>query len=150
LAVAGRIRVVGVLFWVPLMLGGGEEAVIARCRELASMVADRRLRGDLAQIALVFSELAGGYLAWSKGLEDWEMTESQVVNRWIEKAVQEAELNKARTFLLRALEQRFPGAVSQDVIETINTQPSLPLLEDWFNVALRANSIEEFVAVLRR
>jgi len=51
-------------------------------------VPDRRQRGDLAQIAMVFAELAGCFLTWEKELEGWEMTESMVVNRWIEKADQ--------------------------------------------------------------
>jgi hypothetical protein len=94
----------------------------------------------------VFAELAGCYLAWEKALEEWEMTESQVVNRWIAKA----DLARTRALVLRALENRFSGSVPQDVIETINAQPSLPLLEEWFDAATKCASMQDFTAVLRR
>ena len=50
-------------------------------------VSDRRMRDDLAGIALVFAELSGRFLAWERVLEGWEMTESIVVTRWIEWAI---------------------------------------------------------------
>jgi hypothetical protein len=43
-----------------------------------------------------------------------------------------------------------PGSVPPDVVDTINAQPSLPLLESWFDAATTSPSIEEFIAVLRR
>jgi hypothetical protein len=50
----------GVLFWVPLMAGGGEEGVIARWKEVvAARVPDRARRGELAGIALIFAEVSG-------------------------------------------------------------------------------------------
>lgn len=73
----------GVLFWVPLMAGGADEAVIVRWKERVLAIKDRRRRGDLGQIALVFAELAGRYAAWERGLEGFDMTESNVVNRWV-------------------------------------------------------------------
>ncbi len=140
----------GVLFWVPLMGGGGEEAVIGRWKERAAALPDRRLRGDLAQIALVFAELAGHTAAWEKELEGWDMTESQVVNRWIAKAEEQRDLINAREYVLRALRLRFPDAVPPEVVETINAQPSAQLLREWFDAAMTAATLEDFLAVLRR
>lgn len=74
------------------------------------------------------------------------MTESQVVNRWIERG----ELTRARSLLIRLLQRRFSGSVPSDVSETINSQPSLPLLETWFDAAASSASMEDFLAVLRR
>jgi hypothetical protein len=145
-ALAGGNVTWGILFWIPLMQGGQEPGIIERWKELASAISDPRTRGDLGEIVLIFAELAGCYLAWEKGLEGWEMTESQVVNRWIEKA----KLEQARALLLRMLQQRFPGGVSPDVAQTINAQPSLPLLETWFDAATTTASMEDFIAVLRR
>jgi hypothetical protein len=57
----------------------------------------------LASIALVFPELAGHYLGWETALAGWQMTESQVVNRWMEKA----RLEETRENLLRLLRKSF-------------------------------------------
>jgi len=150
-AVAAGQRSWGTLFWVPLMAGSGDDTVIARWKELAvTLVADKRMRGNLAGIAWVFAELAGTMLAWKRGLEDWEMTESQVVNNWIEKGRSEAKLEDARAFLVRALRRRFGEALPSEVLETINAQPSTQMLEDWFDAALSVTSLQDFVAVLRR
>ncbi len=140
----------GLLFWVALMAGGADEAVIARWKELVLAIADRRRRGDLGKIALVFAELAGRYAAWERSLEEFDMTESAVVNRWVQEAVEQKGLDAAREFLVRLLERKFPGQVLPEVIGTINAQPSLNMLHDWFDAAVSAVSPEEFLAVLRR
>jgi hypothetical protein len=78
------------------------------------------------------------------------MTESQVVNRWIEKARAETRLEGARAFLLRALRRRFPDTVPPEVVETINAQPSVTMLEAWFDQAMTSASMDAFIAALRR
>ncbi len=138
----------GILFWLPLMAGGDDEAIIARWRQRALAVEDRR-RGDLGTIALVFAELAGRYAAWTKGLEGFDMTESKVVNSWIEKAVEQKGLEDARHFLIRLLERKFPGQVLPEVIATINAQPSMSMLQDWFDQASQVTALADFVRVLR-
>ena len=97
-------------------------------------------------IALVFAELAGRYAAWEKVLEGFDMTESMVVIRFI----QQGRIEDAREKLVRLLKGRLPTAVSIDVLNAINAQPSLDLLNDWFEVAMSATSAEEFIAALRR
>jgi hypothetical protein len=138
----------GVLFWVPLMAGGDDEAVIGRWRERALAV-EERWRGGLGQVALIFAELAGRYAAWEKGLEGFDMTESKVVNRWIEEAENRKEIETGRRFLIRLLQQRFSDQVTPDVVETINAQPSLAMLEDWFDQVGKVASFADFVRVLR-
>jgi hypothetical protein len=140
----------GMLFWVPLMAGGDKEAVIAGWKDRALAIEDRRRRGDLGKIALVFAELAGRYFAWTTALEDFDMTESKVVNSWIEEAVNQKEIETSRQYLIRLLQQRFPNQIPQEAIETINAQPSLDMLHDWFDAAVAAFSAEQFLAVLRR
>jgi hypothetical protein len=139
----------GLLFWVPLMAGGDTDAVIARWKERAGAVEDRRRRGDLGQIALVFAELVGRYAAWERGLEGFDMTESKVVNEWIEEALSKDRIERARQYLIRLLQERFPNQVAAEVIETINSQPSLSMLEDWLDQVVRAASFADFVRVLR-
>jgi hypothetical protein len=141
----------GILFWVPLMQGGGDPAVIARWRDLVGRLPEPRVRADLLGVALVFTELAGCGQVWLREMEGWQMmTESPIVNSWIEKAVNETRLGTTREELLRLLHCRFPGAVPPEAAETINAQPSRDLLHEWFDTAARAETIEEFVAALRR
>jgi hypothetical protein len=150
-AVAGGQASWGLLFWVPLMAGGAEEAVIGRWKDVVTAtVPDRRVRGNLAGVALVFAELVGRRVEWKRGLEGFEMTESQVVNEWINQGMAAGTLREARRKLLQLLTARFPGAVPDEVVRLINEQDSLPLLDDWFQAALRAFTVEQFLDALKR
>jgi hypothetical protein len=149
-AVAAGQATRGLLFWIPLMQGGGEVATIARWREMASAVPDVRARGDLVRIALVFAELVGCLPAWQKGLEGWDMTESMLVNRWTEEARREARLLTRREDVLEVVQTRFPGAIPAEIVDLIRRQESEELLKEWFQAALKAPSAEEFLAVVRR
>lgn len=140
----------GVLFWIPLMHGADDPGIIARWRELASALPTERLRGDLARIALIFAELAGRALVWRQGMEGWNVTESPLVNSWIETAEQEARLEEAREFMRLILETRFSIPIPEEVLGTINAQPSRALLVQWSKAALTASSLEEVIAVMRR
>ena len=140
----------GMLFWMPLMVGGADRSVIARWKERALATEDRRRRGDLGTVALVFAELAGRYGAWEQGLEGFDMTESNVVNRWVQEARDQARIEEARENLVRVLRRRFPVVLTDDVQGSINAKPSLKMLHDWFDAAISAFSPDEFLAVLRR
>lgn len=150
-AVANGMASWGVLFWVALMGGGGDETVIARWRDVVAQVVPLpRMRGNMAGIALVFAELVGRRPAWVRGLEGFEMTESQVVNEWIGQGMVKGELAASRRNLLELLNGRFPGAVPPDVTRLIQQQDSLELLNDWFRAAVRAFSFDQFLEVLKR
>jgi hypothetical protein len=140
----------GLLFWIPLMQGGGEVAIIARWRELASGVLDPRARGDLAFVALEFAQLTTRFLAWEKGLEGWDMTESIIATRLKEQARREGSLVTRREDLLRLTQGRFPGAIPAEVMDLIRRQDSEQLLEEWFQAAIDAPSAAEFLAIVRR
>jgi hypothetical protein len=64
--------------------------------------------------------------------------------------MEEAQVKERRGALLEALRSRFPEVITPDVLQTINQQPSLPLLRDWFKAALSATTADDFLAVLRR
>ena len=141
----------GMLFWVPLMAHTEEEAIIARWKEVTNaVVSDRQMRDTLGSVAVVFANLAGRFLAWERGLEGWEMSDSIVVDRWIERAQANTKLEVTRGFILQTLRHRFGEVIPGDVKETINAQPSSDMLQDWFTAALSASTIQEFIGVLRR
>jgi hypothetical protein len=101
-------------------------------------------------IAIIFAELSGCVPAWERGLEDFEMTESQVVNNWISKGSAQGKLEERRQMLLECLQERFPGATSTEVVQLIQQQDSMDLLRDWSRAAYCASTYEEFLAVLKR
>ncbi len=78
------------------------------------------------------------------------MIESQLVWEWTADARREAEVTTRREDLLLTLKERFSAPLSEEVVGLINRQESVELLRDWFRAALRAPSLEEFLAVLRR
>jgi hypothetical protein len=150
-AVAGGRMPWGMLLWVALMAGGGEEVVSVRWKEVVTaLVSDSRMRSNLAGIAMVFADLAGRVQDWKRGLEGWEMTESQVVNEWTSQAEARGELKRSRKNLLELLEGRFPGLIPAEVVKLINEQESQELLDDWFRAGVRAFTFEQFLAVLKR
>lgn len=139
------------LFRVPLMAGGRDAALVARWRELvAQAIPERRMRGNAAGIALVLAGLVGRRVEWDRGLEGFEMTESQVVNEWIGRGATKGALLNQRKNLLEALALRLPGATPDEVVRLINEQDNMELLNDWLRAALRAYTFEQFMDVLKR
>jgi hypothetical protein len=114
------------------------------------VVPDRRTRGNLAGIAMVFAELIGRRVEWERGLEGFEMTESQVVNEWISQGEARGKLAERRQNLLKLLAKRFPGAVPNDVVGLVNEQESLDILGLWFDAAAEAYTFQQFLAVLKK
>jgi len=78
------------------------------------------------------------------------MIESQLVWEWTADARRESELATRREDLLLTLKTRFPDPLPQEIADLINRQDSVEVLRDWFTAALRAGSLEEFIAVVRR
>jgi hypothetical protein len=140
----------GILFWVPLMQGSGDAAIVVRWKELAAALPERRDRGSLARVALVFAELAGCLPAWKQGLEGWDMTESQVVKEWMEEARREERLRTRRADLIRVLRARFANSVGQEVLDLITAQDSDEILQEWLDAASSSGTWDDFLAVLRR
>jgi hypothetical protein len=140
----------GVLFWLPLMAGAGDEGVIRRWREVvAATVESRVTRGNLVAIALIFAELVGRVPEWRRCLEGFEMTESPIVNEWMEKARVEERVVQQRKHLLRLLDRRFPGVVPPEIKRFIERIDDPDLLSTWFDVGI-LSTFEEFVKAIKR
>lgn len=141
----------GVLFWIPLMRRGSDPAIVRRWLEAVRAIPSEGRRRELCHIALIFAELARGLAVWEEALEGANMeTESPLVNRWIDKAVQRTRLEERRENLVRLLDRKFPGEVTPEVLATIDQQPGVSLLRVWFDEAIEAARFDDFVAVLRR
>jgi len=95
---------------------------------------------------MVFAELAQCYGEWERGLKEWKMTDSKVVNGWMEKT----DLERTRLMVIRAVQKRFNDSVPRDVISALEMQPSQRMLDEWFDVVLTADSIDEVIAVMRQ
>jgi hypothetical protein len=87
---------------------------------------------------------------WQDELEDWTVTESPLLNSWLQQAADRSRLEERREALLDYLQARFPADLTPEVIATINQQPSVSLLRAWYKAALVAGSYAEFLAVLRQ
>jgi hypothetical protein len=139
----------GILFWIPLMKGAGERELVRRWRGLTGRVPASEL-GNLRVAVLWFAELAGHRRVWGEELEDWTVTESPLLNSWIQQAEDRTRLEQGREWLVAFLQARFPADLAPDVIEAINQQPSASLLSSWYKSALAAQSYADFLAVLRQ
>lgn len=77
-------------------------------------------------------------------------TESELVNIWIEGAVQKTQIGATQDNLILVLNCKFPEQLSPEVQETIQQQPNLTLLRSWLMEVIESNTFEEFVSMLRR
>ena len=147
-----------VLVWIPLMRGADERAIIDEWKRLAMQEPDARLRGDYAGLALVFAEAAKRWELWKNALKGWNMVESQQVLEWMAegeakglkdgeaKGRKDGEARGKRDSLLLLLQKRF-GAIDKGLSDVIRAMADLERLNDWFTLAIEAESLEAFRAV---
>jgi hypothetical protein len=141
----------GLLFWVPLMSGGGEDEVAKRWLEVVeSTVQERSRRADLGNVALIFAELAKCRKVWDRTLEGFGMNESAYVNELTKSQVTLAKLEMSRLNLLEFLRGRFSKQTTQEVEKLINQVETLEILNFWIRQAGRVDSFAEFEALVRQ
>jgi hypothetical protein len=133
-----------ILCWIPLMRADDRSAIIAEWKRLAAQEPDEGLRGVYAALALVFAELSPGLVEWQKGLEGWEMKESQYIKGWLSEGEAKGELKKAQEALLTVLEARFPQEPLDQLRLAIQGTNDLDILQRWFDEALTATTVEAF------
>jgi hypothetical protein len=134
-----------ILPWIPLMHGGAEPAIIDEWKRLAETEPSNRLRADYAGLALIFAELAGCRNEWYQALEEWNMRQSQQVLEW----KREERVESVRDCLLHTLEVRFQTAVPADLAAAVQTVINLDQLNQLFDAALRAESLDAFRAAVQ-
>jgi hypothetical protein len=78
------------------------------------------------------------------------VTESPLLNSWIQEATDRAQLEMGREWLITCLTIRFPEELTPEVIDTINQQSSSAQLRSWHRSAAGAKTYDEFLAALRQ
>jgi hypothetical protein len=144
------------LAWAPLMRGGDRPDTIRARKEAADQEPDRQRRGNYRGVAWIFAGLAGCLNPWREALEDWDVEESALFLEWHGKGLEEGkeigkEIGRAETLhnnLLRTLQVRFPGTIPPELIGVIRKQEEVAKLSDWFEIALKAASLDEFRAAV--
>lgn len=75
-----RVLSLAILPWLPLMAGGGDLL-------FAEQETDLDRRAGYGQLTLVFAELTPGLVNWQRGLEGWQMRESELLTQWLDKGL---------------------------------------------------------------
>ncbi len=129
-----------VLPWVPLLAGADDPAVVARWQVLAGTEVDARRRGDDGALARVFADRAGRGQLWRTELENWNVEESEFMNRITAIREQRAEargeargreegaIRTARGSVVRVGTRRFGAAPSADQLTALDAIADLDRL----------------------
>jgi len=139
-----------ILPWVVLMRGGGEPQLIERWKQLAIREADVEKRAAYRDFALVFAELIPELVNWQRGLEGWEMRESQYLKSAEIRGEQKGELRGRRADMLRVLQSRLGTPAPEPIRLAIEGTNDLGVLDRWFDAALTAASWADFQAVMHQ
>jgi hypothetical protein len=135
-----------VLPLVVLMRGGGEPALVERWKAVAGGEPDADKRAAYRFFALVFAELIPELVNWQRGLEGWEVRESQYI-----KSIQvEGEVKRARTYVLEGLQMRLGGPAPEPIRLAIEGTNDLGRLDRWFRALFTLNSWEEFQSLMKQ
>lgn len=127
---------------IPLMQGGGDDAIIQCWLPLAQRETNPRRRAELG-LALVFAEAAKCAEVWQDALEGWSMIESKVVNEWTRQAVERATLRTMADAVIELLQDRL-GTPPADLVDSIRAVNELPRLKRLLLVAGRVATFEQF------
>jgi hypothetical protein len=139
-----------ILPWVVLMRGGGASPVIERWKQLAGREPDVETRAAYRSFALVFAELIPELVNWQRGLEGWEMRESQYLKSFEARGEQQGEVRGRRAYLLRVLQSRLGTPAPEPILLAIEGTNDLGVLDRWFDAALAATSWADFQAATQQ
>jgi hypothetical protein len=87
--------------------------------------------------------------AWRRGLEGWNVLQSEQVLGWQAMAAAETRIATTRDHLLRLLQLPFPGPLPQDLMTTLQTTSDLDKLDHWVDAAVTVPSLEAFRAAVQ-
>jgi hypothetical protein len=139
-----------VLPLVVLMRGGGESALVERWKAVAGGEPDGEKRAAYRFFALVFAELIPELVNWQRGLEGWEVRESQYIKSIKAEGEQTGKLAQAQADLLEGLEFRLGSPVPEPIRLAIEATNDRDTLKRWFRAMLTAGSWPEFQALMKQ
>jgi hypothetical protein len=127
-----------VLPWLPLLKGADQEAMITEWRRVAEGEPDPHLRGDYAVLALTLSSLADRRESWEKGLEGFNVVQSEYLTAH--------GVALRREDLKFVLEGKFQSPLPLDLTGQIDSTDDPMVLRRWALAAARADTLESFRA----
>jgi hypothetical protein len=134
---------------VVLMGGGGEPGLVERWKAAAGGEPDGEKRAAYRAFALVFAELIPELVNWQRGLEGWEVRESQYIKGFEDRGEQKGKLAQARADMLRVLRSRVGTPAPEPIRLAIEGTNDLGTLDRWFDVALSVTSWDEFQSKMK-
>ncbi len=135
--------------WVPMMAGAGDPALIERWKETAAQEPDAHKRVAYRDLALVFAELSRELVNWQRGLEGWEMQESQVIRGWINRGKLEGSVETRRADVLTVVRMRLQDPVPEAIRLAVEGTNDLAMLERWFEAAVQAQTLADLRAAMK-
>jgi hypothetical protein len=126
------------LAWTSLMKNSGDEAILRRWRLLAEREPNAIRRADLGMV-LVFAQLTKRVEAWRKALEGFNVTESIIVNEWMDQGA----VRTAVKALLRILDKKF-APVPAELKAKIEATTVIDALQDWVLIAATVDTLDKF------
>src|SRR5262249_34290475 len=100
-------------------------------------------------IALVFAELIPELVNWQRGLEGWQMRESQLSKTIEAEGERKGELKRARADLLRTLQSRLGTPTPEAIRLAIEGTNDLTTVDRWYDIAWATPSWADFQAAMR-
>jgi hypothetical protein len=133
--------------FIPLMIGGEDDAIIDKWMALARAEPNNKLRGDYGVITLLFAERVGRRSVWDNKLKEWNVTESAYINEFIAlgeaRGKAEGEAIGRILTLLEVLQEKFQ-TVPGDLEAVIRGTTDAKQIRVWLGFAYRATTLEEF------
>jgi hypothetical protein len=145
---AGRVGL-SILPWVPLRAGGGEPDLVEAWKQVAMREPDPQRRARYRDMALVFAEWTRELVNGQRGLEGWEMKESQYIKGWLNEGEMRGLVKARQADLLTVLSERIPDPVPEEVRMAVEGTNDLDTLQRWLRAAARSSSWADFRAAMK-
>jgi hypothetical protein len=129
---------------LPLHQTEQPEEVIRQWLGLFQGEPDDSLRSEWLGLTMVFGEWSRHREPWLRSLEGLNVRRSPFLEQIRNEGRVEGRGEERAEALVQALQVKFPGQVTADLIQRIEQTRDVALLRQWFAAGLAAGSLEEF------
>ncbi len=136
--IAGGTAPRELLAFIPLLQGAEQDGIIQRWRKIVDLETDLHRQGDYS-LALVFAERVNRFDVWQNAMEGLSMIESPLIAQLLAEADSKAKAE----MLLRAIQKR-RWELPEEISVAIRACTDGEQLGRWFDVALDAQTLEQF------